>query len=386
VLVEEGRVINPLIEGLAVSTSVSQRLAILREQILGWDRITQLIRKLGLAREVKNQQEFENLVRKLRRSISVRLRGNSIISISYSGKNPAEAMNIVKTITDIFIAENLRQQTAETENAISFIDDQLLLYQKKLKQGEISAMEDDLEKLLVDSTEMHPRVIELRKHISASKNEMEEGNYEVDSSLLAESDTELGELKKELKTLKKEVIGSTLSGDKNPGNRVKLSTTTDDKLYKLLLLEKLDEATQRDAGVNQALYNELLKRLETAKITQRLEASRDGTRYTILDPARLPLKPIKPNRVMVLLFGLLCGLGGGVALVYAVEMFDHSFLGVDDARNALELPVFGGISKIVTETDIKAQKIHNVKIASFSFLVGIALLVFIVFNVILEII
>ena len=45
VLVEEGKVINPLIQGIAVSTSVAQRLSMLREQILGWDRVMQLIKE-----------------------------------------------------------------------------------------------------------------------------------------------------------------------------------------------------------------------------------------------------------------------------------------------------------------------------------------------------
>ena len=72
-LVEEGRIINPLIEGLAVSTSTAQRLAILREQILGWDRLNQLINKLNLAKEVRNQLEFEGLIKRLRRNIIVKL-------------------------------------------------------------------------------------------------------------------------------------------------------------------------------------------------------------------------------------------------------------------------------------------------------------------------
>ena len=164
-LVEEGRIINPLIEGLAVSTSTAQRLAILREQILGWDRINQLIKKLNLAKEVRNQLEFEDLVKRLRKNIIVRLHNRNIISISYEDKEPLQAQNIVKTVADIFIAENLRQQNRETDVAISFINDQLVLYQKKLKQSEISAMEDRLNELLVDSTDKHPMVVELRKKV-----------------------------------------------------------------------------------------------------------------------------------------------------------------------------------------------------------------------------
>lgn len=384
ILVEEGRVINPLIQGLAVSTSVAQRLAVLREQILGWDRINQLIKKLDLAKNVNNQKEFEGLVANLRKEIMVRLRGPNIIGISYQGKEPAVAMNIVKSITDIFIAENLRQQNMETENAISFINDQLDLYKKKLKQGEVTAMEEKLSKLLVDSTEKHPMVINLRKKIAASESELEAGNYEIETSSLAESDTELAGLRGELKGVREDLVGSSRGADKGAGNRVKLSTTTDDKLYKLLLLETLDKVTQRDGGVNQALYNELLKRLETAKITQRLEASKDGTRYIILDPARLPLDPIKPNKILLLLLGAFMGMLGGLCLIFAAEALDRSFLGPEDAKAYLELPILGAISKIITHSDVRAQKIRNIKIASLTVITTVGLLVIIIFNILLS--
>ena len=66
VLVEEGRTVNPLIQGLTVSTSTVQRLAVLREQLLGWDRMFELIKALDLAKGVKSQIQFEALVKKLR--------------------------------------------------------------------------------------------------------------------------------------------------------------------------------------------------------------------------------------------------------------------------------------------------------------------------------
>ena len=382
VLVEEGRVINPLIQGLTVSTSVAQRLALLREQILGWDRVNQLIKKLNLSKDVKTQQDFEDLVKRLRRNIKVKLRGQSIISISYAGANPVQAMNIVKTITDIFIQENLNQQTRETENAISFINDQLELYKKKLKQGDVSVMEEQLDKLLVDSTEKHPMVIQLRKQISAVKGEIDKGDYTIAASSIAGSDAELSSMRQELSGIKGGG-DSTFEVGVSGENRSRISTSTDDKLYKLLLLEKIDTITQRDTGVNQTLYNELLKRLETAKLTQRLEASRDGTRYTVLDPARLPLEPVSPNKVMVLLMGVFFGMFGGFGLVVATEVFDHSFMGVEDAKMYLEHPILGSTSKIITEKDLKIQKFRNIKIASISVLTGAILLVVIIFNVLL---
>ena len=385
ILVEEGRIINPLVSGLAVSTSTAQRLAVLREQILGWDRINQLITSLNLAKDVKTQEQFEGLVKRLRRNIIVRLRGHSLVSISYDGRDPIEAQNIVKTITDIFIAENLRQQTKETDNAIAFINDQLELYQKKVKQSEISAMEEQLNNLLIDSTEKHPMVIELRKKIANARTELERGVYNLNTSSIAGSDTELEELRKELKDMKQELATSGLDASDGGANRAKFSEATNEKLYKLLLLERVDKVTAKakDAGVNQRLYNTLLERLETAKITQSLEASKEGTRYTILDPARLPLRPIKPNKLLVLFMGIFLGTCAGTGLVFSAELLDHSFLGVDEAKAFLDLPILGSISKIITQRDLKAQRLRRIKITGISIITAVILLVAVIFNFVL---
>jgi uncharacterized protein involved in exopolysaccharide biosynthesis len=383
ILVEEGRTINPLIHGLAVSTSTAQRLAVLRQKILSWEKISQLIKKLNLAKNVRSQAEFENLVNHLRKKIRVGLSEHNVVSISYEDENNVQAMNVVKTITDIFIAENLRQQQRETEVAISFINDQLALYQKKLKQSEIAAMEDELNKLLVDSTEKHPMVIELRKNITAAKKELEKGDYAIHSPSTTESDPDLKILKEELSQMRQELATSSLDAQDEGVSRAKLSSATNEKLYKLLLLDKIDKVEARDAGVNQKLYNELLERLETAKITQSLEASKEGTRYTVLDPARLPLKPVKPNKLFVLLMGAFLGSCVGTCLVFSVEMFDHSFLGVDEAKEYLNLPIFGAIPKIITQDDIKAQRMRWIKIASLSIISGVVLIAIIIINVVL---
>jgi LPS O-antigen subunit length determinant protein (WzzB/FepE family) len=277
----------------------------------------------------------------------------------------------------------MRLQTKEAENAIDFINDQVALYQKKLKQAEIAGMDEQLKKLLVESTNKHPMVIELRKKMAAAQKDLEKGNYNVDPAFMGAAAHEDKALKDELKRLKEELSTQTLDATDTGSNRAKVASPSNEKLYKLLLLDKFDKSEAQDQGVTQKLYNELLTRLETAKITQRLEASREGTRYTILDPARLPLKPSKPNKMMVLFLGFIIGAGVGVGLVFLAELFDHSFLGIDEARAALELPIFGAVSKIITQEDLKLQKMHNAKMTAISAAVGVALLVIIIFNVFL---
>ena len=133
-------------------------------------------------------------------------------------------------------------------------------------------------------------------------------------------------------------------------------SSANDKIYKLLLMDKVGSSLAQDIDVNKNIYSMLLQKLETAKITQRLEASKQGTRYTIIDPPRLPLKPSKPNKPMVVFLGLFLGSFAGTGLVFGREFLDQSFLDIEDAKNNLELPVLGGISRITTLEEITREK------------------------------
>jgi len=106
----------------------------------------------------------------------------------------------------------------------------------------------------------------------------------------------------------------------------------------------------------------LLQKLETAKMTQRLEASREGTRYTIIDPPRLPLYPIKPNKPLVIFMGLLLGAAAGVGMAFAREFLDQSVLDIEDAKLTMDLPILGAISRITTQEEV-ARQTHRTRTA-----------------------
>ena len=345
VLVEEQRTINPLIQDLAVSSSVIQRLQAIRESILGWNSMTELVKKLNLAQRIENQAQYEELILRLRRKIQVQMNTHNIIRISYQSRDPNEALLIAKTISDDFITANLKTQTKETDVAIDFIKEQIQVYKRKIKESEVNDLEQQLTKLSADSTEQHPLVRQLKEKLDLAKKELESGEYQVDQEKSL-TDPVRQALKQEL---------TKMTGGDSTGSAPFLGAgNTDDPniaIYKLFIMDKIDSAQARDINVNQRIYEMLLQRLETAKITQRLEASKQGTRYTILDPARLPLKPSKPQ-AMWLLIGLFLGAGAGVGLVFLREFLDHSFLDIDDAKLGLELPILGAISRITTHEQI----------------------------------
>ena len=103
IMVEEGKSDNPLLSQIAVSSTMRQRLATIRESMLGWNSIKKLVKRLNLDKDVKTTKQFEELILGIRKRVSIRSRGSSVISLAYTDRDPMQTQAVIKNITDIFI-------------------------------------------------------------------------------------------------------------------------------------------------------------------------------------------------------------------------------------------------------------------------------------------
>jgi polysaccharide chain length determinant protein (PEP-CTERM system associated) len=115
-----------------------------------------------------------------------------------------------------------------------------------------------------------------------------------------------------------------------------------EETYKGLIVERTNTETK---------YQDLMKRVMEAKVSQGLEKEQMGEKFTLIDPARLPEKPIKPNVPAVLLIGLFLGIGAGVGNTSLKESGDQSVRTPGQLARALGLPVLGAIPRIINEQD-----------------------------------
>ncbi|MGB4520585.1 MAG: GNVR domain-containing protein, partial [Candidatus Omnitrophota bacterium] len=155
-------------------------------------------------------------------------------------------------------------------------------------------------------------------------------------------------------------------------------------IYKLMLMDKFDSVLARDMRVNENIYNMLLQKLETAKITQRLEVSKEGTRYDVIDPARMPLNPVKPNKLKVIFLSMFLGTCSGVGLVFGREFMDQSFLDIQDAKLTLELPVLGAISRLTTQEEIDKEKLKKKKVITIAVSTSVVLIIIVMLIALLK--
>lgn len=118
--------------------------------------------------------------------------------------------------------------------------------------------------------------------------------------------------------------------------------------YRRLLIERNN---------TQAKYDDLMNKFMEAKVAAGLEEGQMGERFTLVDPPRVPEKPVRPNRPVMLFVGLILALGAGVATASVQEALDRSARSSEDIALNFQLPVLGEIPEIVTlEAEIGRRK------------------------------
>lgn len=129
-------------------------------------------------------------------------------------------------------------------------------------------------------------------------------------------------------------------------NLEKLVAEYEGKIESLPEQEKELAHLMRDTRVNENIYEMLRMKVEENRLTAE-EIKEKGTKYTILERARLPLKPSKPQILLTSIVAFILGVLSGFGCVFLAEFADHSFKGVEDAKRFLELPILGSIPTIV---------------------------------------
>ncbi|MDQ1316811.1 MAG: protein tyrosine kinase modulator, partial [Candidatus Poribacteria bacterium] len=136
ILVEKEKIINPLMNGLALAQSPADRLNTIKQINLSRSRLLQVIKKLDLDLHIKTPLELENLIHDLRKAIEIKLTGKNLYLISFEGDDPEVVKNVTTTICDLFIEENLGETRGEAHGAFVFIENQLNIYRRKLEDSE----------------------------------------------------------------------------------------------------------------------------------------------------------------------------------------------------------------------------------------------------------
>jgi polysaccharide chain length determinant protein (PEP-CTERM system associated) len=354
-------------------------------------------------------------------------------SISYEGRNPDVVQQVANVLASLYLEENLRILEQQTTGASKFIEEEMSRVQgnladidakmaffksrnlntlpefvqlnlqnldqvnrdvaqlndqlKALKEKEsylesqlaitprdaadpeirLKELKDKLANLQTNYTDEHPDVIKTKAEIAALERHLKtpakEGiaSDKLNNPVYVQLSQQLSTIRMDIKSLNSQ-IENLKQTSRIYQSRV-VSGPRVEEQYKFLMAERSN---------TQAKYDDLMKKAMEAKVASGMEKGQLGERFTIIDPARLPERPVNRNIPAILLIGFILGIGSGVGTAALMEYSDQSVRTVQDLSDATGFLVIGGIPEITIEKDIARQKALPMK-----WIVGIVLVLLI---------
>lgn len=113
---------------------------------------------------------------------------------------------------------------------------------------------------------------------------------------------------------------------------------------------------QREYENTSMKYREVKAKQMEAQLSKSLESEQKGEKFTLIEPPLMPEKPVKPNRIVIGIIGLLLSLGLGVGVVMLRESLDSSVKDRDHLTEIMGLAPLAVIPYIVNAADLSTQK------------------------------
>jgi polysaccharide chain length determinant protein (PEP-CTERM system associated) len=213
-----------------------------------------------------------------------------------------------------------------------------------------------LEEMNAKYTPLHPSVVQARwevdqleakiaklrqaakKSAPQSAGEANDPSYSQDTNDLTGTSWEKGEVRR----LREQVGGMNLEIAALKRESVNTGRTIDDiqrKVERLPQREQEMMSLTRDYNNIKRVYDELLEKNLKAKMSETIEQKQKGERFQLLEPADLPKKPIKPNRMRVLGLGLIASLLIGIGGSIGFEMLDPTLRNSKDFKSFFNMPI-----------------------------------------------
>ncbi|MCC6710528.1 MAG: chain-length determining protein [Gammaproteobacteria bacterium] len=255
-------------------------------------------------------------------------------------------------------SSTLRQKLEGEEPVLGVMGDQQSLRAPAASRydGRLAHLQEQMDQLLLQYTDKHPDIQAIREQMEGLKARRDEELKELaakaanepQDSLSMDEPAEGGvyqEIKLAMAEADAEVAGLTARVNAYQAKVTELEHQVDSIPEIEAELKRLD----RDYGLNKQQYDELLKRRESARLSQEVDQQADDVKLKVIDPPRVPLLPIGPNRVQVMTMVLLAALGAGVGLAFLLSQINPRFYSSEELKEITQLPVLGTVSLVFSE-------------------------------------
>jgi len=415
----EKNVISELVKGITVTPSMEDTINVLTYAITSRTLVAKVVDNLDLNLS-KNASDTEALIKALQKNTQVKVKDKNLFMITFTDENPQVARDFVNTLVRLYIEENTSSKRGESYDATQFLSEQIETFNVKLEKAEnevnaykrdkggiisidegklfeeintaqqklydlelrrrqlegmrqitkstndplqsrLSGLQKRLDELRIQYTDSYPEVLKVKGDIETVREQMtQRGGREsqpLDPQELARIDSEIAAIKITERGLQRYIATNRSLLQSIPSAKAGL-----DKL-------ELEKKNQKN------IYDQLFARHGQSEVSKQMEVQDKSTTFRIVDPALLPVKPSSPNRLKIMLMGIVAGLAGGFGLIFLLDQLDGSVKDVEFVKG-LGAPVLAIIPRMQDPLLELRQRKRSLRLFSVASLYLLVLLCF----------
>ena len=327
-----------------------------------------------------------------------------LVEVSFDARDPKLAADCVNDLAAAFIDLNINMKYAATEQATTFLSEQIKGLQSEIEQKENQLQGFEAEANIValsdNETTVIDRLSQLNKALTeaqidrsqkqATWNGLKDVSPDyvpeaINNPLIQRLREEYVRLKREyqkmeerfqpdypeLQRTKVEMESARKSLDDETQNLVKgayseyQTALNKERSLEAEFNEQKNAAFKMNSSAvlynglkveiqnKKTLLDSLLRRESETGVEARLKGLRTSN-IRVVDRARVPVRPSSPNKKRNLILALILGLGGGVGLAFLFDFLDNSVKTSEDVERYAGLPTLGVVPKFSLEGANKA--------------------------------
>ncbi len=343
------------------------------------------IRGTNNASSVKLPASPDGLLSAFKRCVHVqKVRDSHVVNVSFESADPILSARIANVLASNYIESNFRQKYDATRLASGWMEQQLDELKAKVEKSQQALVDYERQNAIVNINDkqsvVEQRLGDLSRDLTNAQSDrlQKESLYELVRSnesqvaFVAQNDL-LQQLEEKYADLKSQYVDALSQyGVKHP--KVERLQSQVDEIQSLIererqrMVERIrndymaalgrerlltaavvkekaevgdlsqlliqHNLLKREFETNQQLYDSLLQRLKDATVSAGLRA----TNIHVIDQARPPRVPIRPQKLLNILIGLTVGLVLGIAVAFVQEAVDNTIKSIDDAERVAQAP------------------------------------------------
>jgi polysaccharide chain length determinant protein (PEP-CTERM system associated) len=173
IYVDTASILKPLMAGLTVQPNVEQQIGMLSRTLISRPNIEKLIRMADADLKTDSKASQEALVERLTKDIQIRNTGrDNLYSLAFRDSDQDKAKRVIQSLVSIFVESSLGASRKDSDQAKTFLNEQIKQYEAKLEEAEARVKEfrmRNIELQSADGKDAMSKMVESNNQLEQAK-------------------------------------------------------------------------------------------------------------------------------------------------------------------------------------------------------------------------